>query len=174
MGHISISAQRADRPAGQHYVDRYQGARSGGRLQDTDRAVSDFGGDAMMPTPPIHSRGFTLIEVLVTMLLLALVLPLVMNGITSASSTASESRRRNEAAGLAEEKLDEIIASQAWLNQTFLWAAISRSTGQPTGRTIGRITVGRPAFNPGRSHCRRRAGCKSAQRPMPSTCTRSI
>jgi prepilin-type N-terminal cleavage/methylation domain-containing protein len=67
-----------------------------------------------------ESRGFTLIEVLVTMLLLALVLPLVMNGITSASSAASDARRRNEAAGLAEEKLDEIIATQAWVNQPSL------------------------------------------------------
>ncbi len=67
-----------------------------------------------------YGGGFTLIEVLVTLLLLALVLPLVMNGITSATSAASDARRRNEAAGLAEAQLDQVIATQAWVNQTQL------------------------------------------------------
>lgn len=59
-------------------------------------------------------RGFTLIEVLATLMLMAIVLPAIMQGISIASGTASAARRRNEAAGLAESKLNEIIASQQW------------------------------------------------------------
>jgi prepilin-type N-terminal cleavage/methylation domain-containing protein len=58
--------------------------------------------------------GFTLIEVLATLMLMAIVLPAIMQGISIASGTASAARCRNEAAGLAESKLNEVIATQQW------------------------------------------------------------
>jgi general secretion pathway protein I len=59
-------------------------------------------------------RGFTLIEVLATMLLIAIVLPAAMQGISLAARTASNARRRSEAAMLAHEKIDELIATVQW------------------------------------------------------------
>ena len=45
-----------------------------------------------------------------TLLLLALVLPAVMQGITLANGVGGTARRRTEAAGLADEKLNELLA----------------------------------------------------------------
>ena len=59
-------------------------------------------------------RGFTLIEVLATMLLISIVLPAVMEGIVLGSHVASNARRRSEAAQLAHEKIDELIATVQW------------------------------------------------------------
>ena len=61
-------------------------------------------------------RGFTLIEVLATLMLMAIVLPAIMNGITLATGAATSSRRRSEASGLAASKLQEIVAGQQWQN----------------------------------------------------------
>lgn len=58
--------------------------------------------------------GFTLIEVLAAMLLIAIALPAVMKGIAAASSSASSTRHRSEAAGLAEAKLNELVVSNDW------------------------------------------------------------
>ncbi len=66
-----------------------------------------------MSVPPAHV-GFTLVEVLAALMLIAIVLPAVMKGAAMATSIASSARRRNEAAGLAEEKLAEIIATDQW------------------------------------------------------------
>lgn len=60
-------------------------------------------------------RGFTLIEVLATMLLMAIVLPAVMQGIALSTKAASVARRRTEAAGLAESKMNEIVVNHLWL-----------------------------------------------------------
>jgi len=62
-------------------------------------------------------RGFTLIEVLATMVLLALVLPAAMRGATIALSAASTAKHRTEAADLAESKLNELVVLGEW-NQT--------------------------------------------------------
>ena len=59
-------------------------------------------------------RGFTLIEVLATMVLLALVLPAVMRGATVALSAAASAKHRTEAATFAEAKLNELIATTRW------------------------------------------------------------
>jgi prepilin-type N-terminal cleavage/methylation domain-containing protein len=70
-----------------------------------------------VPTKPrmyMRGSGFTLVEVLASMLLIAIVLPVVMQGITSAAGASSATRRRTEAAGLAESKLGEILATQQW------------------------------------------------------------
>ena len=48
------------------------------------------------------------------MVLLGLVLPAVMQGISLSSRLAGDARQRNEAAILAQEKLNELLATQAW------------------------------------------------------------
>ena len=68
---------------------------------------------------PHNSRGgFTLVEVLVTLLLMGLVLPTIMRGISLASAVASDSHRRTEAAGLGQAKLAEIVADDLWESGT--------------------------------------------------------
>ena len=63
---------------------------------------------------PNRRNGFTLIEVLATMVLLALVLPAAMRGATIAMAAASSARHRTEAATLAQSKLNELIATSMW------------------------------------------------------------
>ena len=55
--------------------------------------------------------GFTLIEVLATLLLVGIVLPTVMQGVSISTQASTFSRRHAEAAGLAEQKMNEILAS---------------------------------------------------------------
>jgi general secretion pathway protein I len=65
--------------------------------------------------PGLHRRrGFTLLEVLATLMLLAIVFPVMMQGITVAASLGDAARHRTEAGGLAESKLAEIVASGQW------------------------------------------------------------
>lgn len=61
-------------------------------------------------------RAFTLPEVLATLVLMGLVLPAVMKGISLALAASDDARRRVEAVGLAENKLAELGADIA-LNQ---------------------------------------------------------
>jgi prepilin-type N-terminal cleavage/methylation domain-containing protein len=60
--------------------------------------------------------GFTLIECLATMLLMAIVLPVAVEGINSTLRSADSTRNRTEAAGLAQSKLSELIVggSAVW------------------------------------------------------------
>lgn len=60
-----------------------------------------------------HSRsaGFTLLEVLAALVLVGLVLPAVMKGISLAMSASDDARKRIEAMGLGETKLSELAAS---------------------------------------------------------------
>jgi len=61
-------------------------------------------------------RGFTLIEVLATMLLMVILLPVIMEGISLASGVADVARRRNEAIGLAEMQLNNLLSTEDWNN----------------------------------------------------------
>ncbi len=67
----------------------------------------------MTRTRPRH-RGFTLIEVLATLVLMAIALPAVMRAATVALSAASTARHTTEAASLGEAKLNELIALNEW------------------------------------------------------------
>ncbi len=51
-----------------------------------------------------------------TLLLIAIVLPAIMQGISLATTTASLARRRTEAAGLAQSKISELLATSQWQN----------------------------------------------------------
>jgi len=58
--------------------------------------------------------GFTLVEVLAATLLIAIVLPSVMEGVSVATRAATSARYRNEATSLAQGKLAELLATNAW------------------------------------------------------------
>jgi general secretion pathway protein I len=72
---------------------------------------------ANRPTSSARNRtrsrrcGFTLVEVLAAMILLAIVLPAAMRGVTLASAAASKAQKRTAAAGLASSKLHELLAT---------------------------------------------------------------
>jgi prepilin-type N-terminal cleavage/methylation domain-containing protein len=59
-------------------------------------------------------RGFTLVEVLATMVLLAIILPVAMKGISLAMAAGATARRTADAATLAEAKLNELVADGTW------------------------------------------------------------
>jgi len=60
------------------------------------------------------AEGFTLLEVLAALLLVGLVLPAVMKGISMVSILASDSDHRYEALDLAETKLAEVLLEKTW------------------------------------------------------------
>lgn len=64
-----------------------------------------------------HRQGaFTLVEVLATLMLVAIILPVAMKGISLAAMTAGAAKQRMEAAALAETRLGELLATGEWLN----------------------------------------------------------
>jgi len=65
-----------------------------------------------------RSGGFTLIEVLVTMTLMSIIIPIVMRGISVSLATANSARHTAEAATLAQSKLSDIANQVALLMDT--------------------------------------------------------
>ena len=63
---------------------------------------------------PSHRGGFTLVEVLATLVLLGVVLPVAMRGVSLAISSADVARHTAEAASLAEAKLNELVITGDW------------------------------------------------------------
>lgn len=61
-----------------------------------------------------HRAGFTLVEVLATLVLIGIVLPVAMKGISLAASAGGMARRSIEASALAETKLNELVATGQW------------------------------------------------------------
>ena len=59
-------------------------------------------------------RAFTLIEVLATLLLIAIVMPAVMQGVSIALATAGSARQRTEAAAVAQAQLATLLATGQW------------------------------------------------------------
>jgi general secretion pathway protein I len=60
------------------------------------------------------NRGFTLLEVLAALLLVAIVLPVLMGALNTATHVGGLAHDRAEAAMLAENKLTEILIDQSW------------------------------------------------------------
>ena len=58
--------------------------------------------------------GFTLVEALITLLLVAVLLPLVMKGVSSAAQLGVLADRRSQAATLADTRLTEAILAGDW------------------------------------------------------------
>jgi general secretion pathway protein I len=88
-------------------------------------------------------RGLTLIEVLATIVLMGIVLPAAMQGISQCVRAASTARQKSEAAGLAEAKLNELIATGDWqfgaasgdfgdLGPEYHWKAGTSAFSDPT------------------------------------------
>jgi general secretion pathway protein I len=65
---------------------------------------------------PLHAprRAFTLVEALATLVLVAIVLPVAMRGVSLALAAAGHARRQVEAAALAEAKLNDLVVTSAW------------------------------------------------------------
>lgn len=61
-----------------------------------------------------RSRGFTLVEALAALMLVAIVLPVVMRGVTLSAQGVSLADRQETAMMLAQTKLEEAILAQAW------------------------------------------------------------
>ena len=59
-------------------------------------------------------RGFTLVEVLATLVLLGIILPIAMRGVSMAMAAAAHAKRTAEATTLAEAKLNELVADGTW------------------------------------------------------------
>jgi len=60
---------------------------------------------------PSRTRGFTFIEVLATLVLLAIVLPVAMRGVSISLASAEKARHLSEAAALGDAKLNELIST---------------------------------------------------------------
>lgn len=66
-------------------------------------------------TPAGGRRAFTLAEVLATLLLVGIVLPVVMNGVSIALAASSHARYLAQATSLGEAKLTELVTTGDWL-----------------------------------------------------------
>ena len=93
------------------------------------------------PAWPCHPararRAFTLIEILATLVLVAIILPVAMSGISLALSVADESRRQTEAASLAQTKIAEIVAEQQYQNTSL---AGDFAPDRPEYRWVSQVT----------------------------------
>ena len=69
-----------------------------------------------LPTSHFRRGGFTFVELLATMVLISIVMPVVMRTIGLCTQMAGQSRRQVEAACLAKTKLTELTAAQDWEN----------------------------------------------------------
>ena len=60
------------------------------------------------------NAGFTFVELLATIVLIAVILPVAMRGIGLCTRLAGQSRKTIEAASLAKTKLTELMAADEW------------------------------------------------------------
>lgn len=70
--------------------------------------------DKRFPSPGTRAKGFTLLEVLASFVLIAIIIPVTTKGISLATKVALQSKQKVEAASLARTKLTEIVASGQW------------------------------------------------------------
>ncbi|MBM4027394.1 MAG: type II secretion system protein [Planctomycetes bacterium] len=69
---------------------------------------------ARYPRGTSRAGGFTFVELLVTVTLISILLPIVMQTISLCTRVAGQSRREIEAVSLARAKLTELTAAQDW------------------------------------------------------------
>jgi general secretion pathway protein I len=67
----------------------------------------------MTNSASLRQSGFTLIEVLAAMLIMAVVLPVALRGVSLALAAASNARHLSEASSLAQSKLNELAVEGA-------------------------------------------------------------
>ena len=58
--------------------------------------------------------GFTLVEVLATLVLLGIVIPVAMRGVSVALGAADKAKHMSEAASLGQAKLNELVSTGDW------------------------------------------------------------
>jgi type II secretory pathway pseudopilin PulG len=63
-----------------------------------------------------NRKAFTLIEVLASFVLMAIIIPVAMKGVSLSTRLTAKSKQQVEAASLARTKLAEILASEEWKN----------------------------------------------------------
>jgi type II secretion system protein I len=63
---------------------------------------------------PHRKSGFTLVEVLAAIAIIAIVLPSLMYALTIATNVAGVTAKRTQATTLAEEKLNELVVTGDW------------------------------------------------------------
>lgn len=61
-------------------------------------------------------KGFTFVEILAAMLFMAIIIPVVIRGITIANRTGIAAERKRLAAEMADRKLTEILLDESWRN----------------------------------------------------------
>jgi len=61
-----------------------------------------------------NPKAFTLVEVLASFVLMAIIIPVAMKGISLSTRLTAKSKQQVEAASLARTKLAEILTSQEW------------------------------------------------------------
>ena len=101
----------------------------------------------LRPRPCPARGGFTLPEVLATLLLVAIVVPSIMQGISLATAAAGTARQRSEATALAESKINELVATGQWQSgglsgdfgeqfPDYSWQAEVRNWTEPSARQL--------------------------------------
>jgi prepilin-type N-terminal cleavage/methylation domain-containing protein len=76
--------------------------------------MSHGGNPSGVPVARASRRAFTFVEIIATLALLAIVLPVVMSGISLCLSTASLARQQAQAASLCQGKLNELVTGNEW------------------------------------------------------------
>jgi prepilin-type N-terminal cleavage/methylation domain-containing protein len=75
------------------------------------RLQNESQGTVLQSTIPRHRRGFTLIEVLTTMVVMAIILPVAMHGISVSLQAAEIAKRTAVATTLADGKLNDLASA---------------------------------------------------------------
>jgi type II secretory pathway pseudopilin PulG len=103
-----------------------------------------------------HSTGFTLVEVLASLAVVMIALPVAMEAISLTSATASRAKRQLESANLAASKLAELVATNGWQNGNssgdftsygasfpdYTWTStVTQYQGTSAGSTFGSTTT---------------------------------
>lgn len=99
-----------------------------------------------------RGAAFTLVEVLAAMLLVAVVLPVAMEGVSLATNASDDAKQRLEAAALAEQKLSDLVATGEWDSSTlsgdfgddhpgYTWAAELNTSWSTKTTTLTQLTV---------------------------------
>lgn len=99
--------------------DREMTEDRGRRTEDrasTTRPVCSLLSAVRPPAPVRRSGGFSFVELLATLVLISIVMPVAMRTIGLCAQMAGQSRRQVEAACLAKTKLTELTAASDWQN----------------------------------------------------------
>ena len=85
------------------------------------------------PRPLFRRRraGFTLVEALATLVLVAIVMPIAMQAISLATAMAGDASRRAIATSLAEAKIEELLATGDWQDSDLTGEFTETPSGAP-------------------------------------------